>query len=87
MKRIYTGQIQYQELYRELDAQMEKIMSQGLTITHVDSHQHLHVLPQVWVIVQALMKNMGFTGCVSLTNRISSSCGQQIRSVPWAGMG
>ena len=56
MKRVYTGRIQYQELYRELDAQMEKIMSQGLTITHVDSHQHLHVLPQVWVIVQALMK-------------------------------
>ncbi|MBC3535849.1 ChbG/HpnK family deacetylase [Megasphaera hominis] len=56
MKRVYSGRINYEELYRELDAQLEKIMQQPLQITHVDSHQHLHVLPQVWTIVQALMK-------------------------------
>lgn len=55
MKRVYTGRINYEELYRELDAQMGKIMDQPLSITHVDSHQHLHVLPQVWAVVRALM--------------------------------
>ena len=30
------------------DAQMEKIMSAGLNVTHVDSHQHMHMLPPVW---------------------------------------
>ena len=56
IKKSCTGQIDYGQVYRELDAQMEKIMSLGLHITHVDSHQHLHVLPPVWAIVQALMK-------------------------------
>lgn len=59
MKRAVMGQIDYQQVYCELDAQMEKIMSEGLHITHVDSHQHMHMLPQVWPIVQSLMKKYG----------------------------
>lgn len=59
MKRSILGHINYEQVYRELDAQMEKIMAAGLNITHVDSHQHLHMLPQVWPIVQTLMKKYG----------------------------
>lgn len=59
MKRSVLGQINYEQVYRELDAQMEKIMAAGLHITHVDSHQHLHMLPHVWPIVQTLMKKYG----------------------------
>lgn len=59
MKRAIMGQIDYRQVYRELDAQMEKIMAAGLNITHVDSHQHLHMLPQVWPVVQSLMKKYG----------------------------
>lgn len=55
IKRICQGKLDYGQVYRELDAQMEKILATGLTITHVDSHQHLHVLPQIWCIVQSLM--------------------------------
>lgn len=55
LKRICQGRLDYGQVYRELDAQMEKILSTGLPITHVDSHQHLHVLPQIWSIVQSLM--------------------------------
>ena len=40
-------------------AQMEKIMATGLPIDHLDSHQHLHVLPQIWSIVQSLMMKYG----------------------------
>lgn len=32
-------------LWLELQMQKAKIQEQGLTITHLDSHQHLHVLP------------------------------------------
>jgi hopanoid biosynthesis associated protein HpnK len=56
MKRIFAGKYNYEQVYQELDAQMAKIMATGLNITHVDSHQHLHVLPQIWPIVQTLMK-------------------------------
>jgi len=59
VKRMWTGRIDFEQVYRELDAQMEKIMSAGLNVTHVDSHQHMHMLPPVWKIVQALMKKYG----------------------------
>lgn len=56
MKKIYAGKIDFGEVYDELDAQMAKILATGLSVTHVDSHQHLHMLPPIWKIVQALMK-------------------------------
>ena len=59
VKRACQGKLDYGQVYRELDAQMEKIMATGLPIDHLDSHQHLHVLPQVWSIVQSLMMKYG----------------------------
>lgn len=56
IKKAYEGKIDYGQVYQELDAQIAKILSANLPITHVDSHQHLHVLPPVWKIVQSLMK-------------------------------
>ncbi len=44
-KKFYTGQIKMVQLEAELRAQIEKALGSGLTITHVDSHQHTHVLP------------------------------------------
>ena len=59
IKRACQEKLDYGQVYRELDAQMEKIMATGLPIDHLDSHQHLHVLPQVWSIVQSLMMKYG----------------------------
>lgn len=59
IKRACQGKLDYGQVYRELDAQMEKIMATGLPIDHLDSHQHLHVLPQIWSIVQSLMMKYG----------------------------
>ena len=46
-KRFYTGAVSSAELEAELRAQMEKALAAGVNITHVDSHQHTHVLPFV----------------------------------------
>ncbi|EGS32754.1 MULTISPECIES: ChbG/HpnK family deacetylase [Megasphaera] len=56
MKKGFLGKIDYRQVYNEWDAQIEKIKQTGLVITHVDSHQHVHMLPPIWNIVQALMK-------------------------------
>ena len=56
IKKAYTGKIDYTQVYAELEGQIQKILATGLPITHVDSHQHLHVLPPLWNIVQTLMK-------------------------------
>jgi chitin disaccharide deacetylase len=36
-----------QEIQREAEAQIRKIQSAGITLTHVDSHKHTHMFPQV----------------------------------------
>lgn len=56
IKRVYTGRVNFNEVYAELDAQFAKVMDSGLSITHVDGHQHMHVLPPVLDIVLALMR-------------------------------
>lgn len=59
IKRVYTGKVDFNEVYRELDKQFEKIVSSGVNVTHVDGHQHMHVLPPVLDIVITLMKRYG----------------------------
>lgn len=59
IKRAYTGKIDFSQVYAELSAQIEKILDSGIRVTHIDSHQHLHVLPPVWKITVALMKKYG----------------------------
>lgn len=39
---------------RELRAQIEKVLATGLTVTHLNSHQHLHLLPRVFALVTRL---------------------------------
>jgi chitin disaccharide deacetylase len=36
-----------EEIEREAEAQIRKIQSCGITLTHVDSHKHTHMFPQV----------------------------------------
>ncbi|HIU64228.1 MAG TPA: ChbG/HpnK family deacetylase, partial [Candidatus Avacidaminococcus intestinavium] len=51
----YLGkQIKKAEIKAELAAQIEKALQTGLTITHVDSHQHLHVFPGLTEIITDL---------------------------------
>jgi hopanoid biosynthesis associated protein HpnK len=41
-KQIAAGEIE-----REVEAQIHKIQSRGITVTHVDSHKHTHMFPHV----------------------------------------
>lgn len=43
-KRYYSGAVKRSELEAELRAQLERALSCGVNITHIDSHQHTHVL-------------------------------------------
>jgi predicted glycoside hydrolase/deacetylase ChbG (UPF0249 family) len=38
----------------ELRAQIEKVLATGLRVTHLNSHQHLHLWPWIWRIVSRL---------------------------------
>lgn len=51
LKLYLRGKISLAEVRSELAAQLEKILNAGLTLTHVDSHQHLHHMPGITEIV------------------------------------
>ena len=53
-KRYYSGAVKKAELEAELRAQLERALSCGLNITHIDSHQHTHVLPGINSLVLKL---------------------------------
>ena len=41
------GQIAADEIQREVEAQIRKIQSRGISLTHLDSHKHTHMFPHV----------------------------------------
>jgi hopanoid biosynthesis associated protein HpnK len=40
-------QIAAEEVQREVEAQIRKIQSRGITLTHLDSHKHTHMFPHI----------------------------------------
>lgn len=50
-KRVLTGQVNLLEVEQELRLQIEKVIASGVRITHLDGHQHVHLLPPIFDIV------------------------------------
>ncbi len=61
IRRYITGKIRSEELRAECEAQILRARELGLNLTHIDSHQHLHVLPGVTRIVIDLAHQYGFS--------------------------
>jgi predicted glycoside hydrolase/deacetylase ChbG (UPF0249 family) len=51
-----AGQIDLHEVERELAAQIERLRSFGLVLTHLDAHKHVHAYPPVFQIVVRLAR-------------------------------
>lgn len=48
--------IRIADIERELRAQIERVLATGLPVTHLNGHQHLHVLPRIFAIVARLAR-------------------------------
>lgn len=44
---------------RELRAQIERVLATGLPVTHLNGHQHLHLLPRIFAVVARLAQEYG----------------------------
>lgn len=44
---------------RELRAQIERVLATGLRVTHLNGHQHLHLLPRIFGVVRRLAAEYG----------------------------
>ena len=58
-RSLFTGRIRLAQIERELRAQLERCAAQGLALTHIDSHQHVHALPGVLGLVIRAAKGAG----------------------------
>ena len=58
-RKYMLGQVDLRQIRKELEAQIQKVVSHGIKISHIDSHQHLHMLPAVFSIIVNLAKTYG----------------------------
>ena len=54
-----TGRLPVVSLAREIRAQMQRVLDTGLRITHVNGHQHLHVMHALFGITRDLATEFG----------------------------
>ncbi len=54
-----SGRVSLAEVELELTAQIERLRSAGITLTHLDAHKHVHAYPPVFAIVARLAARFG----------------------------
>jgi chitin disaccharide deacetylase len=64
----------------ELRAQIEKVLATGLRVTHLNSHQHLHLWPRVWRVVSRLASEYG----IKFVRVVNDRGGKRRRLAMWA---
>ncbi len=57
-KRALLRRISWDEVEREIAGQIARFQQTGLRLSHLDSHQHLHMFPPVFQIVTRLTRGM-----------------------------
>jgi predicted glycoside hydrolase/deacetylase ChbG (UPF0249 family) len=59
LRSAMAGKLRRDEIEREFDAQIEKVRAAGISISHLDSHKHVHMLPGIFPIVVRLAQSKG----------------------------
>jgi predicted glycoside hydrolase/deacetylase ChbG (UPF0249 family) len=59
LARASLGRVDPDDIRREFTAQLELVQELGVTITHLDAHQHLHLWPPMCRVVLDLAKQFG----------------------------
>jgi hopanoid biosynthesis associated protein HpnK len=54
-----TGWVSLGEIEHELSAQIERLRDNGLNLTHLDAHKHVHAFPPIFRIVARLATRYG----------------------------
>jgi len=53
------GKLREKDIAMEIRAQIEKLRAAGVTVTHVDSHKHTHIIPAVFKPLLAVARDFG----------------------------
>ena len=76
------NQLAAAEIQREVEAQVRKIQASGITLTHVDSHKHTHMFPQVLRPVLRAARACGIRAVRNPFEPLQSSSGSMIFDTP-----
>ncbi|MFO7709507.1 MAG: ChbG/HpnK family deacetylase [Desulfobacterales bacterium] len=59
LRRYLAGGIKLADVRSEWSAQIERVLGRGVSVTHLDSHQHVHVLPGIAEVCMDLAARYG----------------------------
>ena len=76
MSRLYLSQEEKMALAEEIEAQMSRFVSAGLSLMHLDSHHHVHTDWSVLGVVLPLAQKFGFK-----TIRLSRNAGSGLTTI------
>jgi chitin disaccharide deacetylase len=80
LSKMFRGGIQADDIEREVAAQIQRMKSLGLTPTHVDTHKHTHMFPEV---LAPLLKAAKSLGILAIRNPFEPEW--SVRTSPGAG--
>ncbi|NLP11682.1 ChbG/HpnK family deacetylase [bacterium] len=59
IRRAFFGAVNVNEMAAEAHAQLQRVQSAGVTLSHLDSHHHIHCLPTVGRLMAELSAQYG----------------------------
>lgn len=59
IRRLLSRRVVPEDIRREFVAQLERIGALGVKITHIDSHEHIHMSPAVFEVIAPIVERIG----------------------------
>jgi predicted glycoside hydrolase/deacetylase ChbG (UPF0249 family) len=56
IRSICVNRVDIEDIKNEMSRQIRKVQEVGLKVSHVDSHQHIHMVPHIFGLLLELMK-------------------------------
>lgn len=89
MGKFLRRRMRVSEVEAEWEAQIRKVLDAGLAPTHIDSHQHVHIVPALWTIACRLANKynirvvrrpyeISLITCVSLRHFMAAALGRAL---------
>ncbi len=74
LMKLARSDVGRSQIERELRAQIEKALADGVRLDHLDSHQHVHMIPPVFRIACRLAREYGI-GAIRLVREVPYAAG------------
>lgn len=55
IRNIYANRVHIEDIRNEMSEQIRKVQEAGLRVSHIDSHQHIHMVPRIFSLLVDLM--------------------------------